>query len=385
MSDLQKRKAGDCSGVPAVRRRKEFAVEPNLYSWNFRTVPNLLINIEEGNVKPQVVLTHWVHPEVIELLRRECEVIPNPSRETLSPEEVLRRTRDAQAIMVFMPDTVNEAFLQACPYLEIVSAALKGYDNFDVGACSRHGVWFTIIRESLTVPTAELGIGLLICLARRMLAGDRTIRNGQFKGWRPRLYGMGLAGRTLGLIGMGAVGQAIAKRAIGLEMEVVYHDVISLGKEKEEVWRLRNLPLEDLLSQSDFVMPLLPLKPDTFHLIDSRALARMKPGSFLVNISRGSVVDERAVAEALTSGRLAGYAADVFEMEDWARADRPRSIPPILLDDTDHTFFTPHLGSAVDDVRREVALEAARNILQALKGERPVGAINSPARRGIRR
>jgi phosphonate dehydrogenase len=336
-------------------------------------------------VKPRVVITHWVHPEVIELLSRQCEVIPNTSRESLPPEEILQRTKDARAIMVFMPDTVNEAFLQACPFLKIVSAALKGYDNFDVEACSRHGVWFTIIRESLTVPTAELGIGLLIGLTRHLPAGDRIIRNGQFKGWRPQLYGMGLSGRTLGLIGMGAVGQAIAKRAIGLEMKVVYHDVISLAQEKEEAWGLKKLPLDELLGESDFVMPLLSLQPDTFHLIDSGALARMKPGSFLVNISRGSVVDEKAVAEALASGHLAGYAADVFEMEDWARADRPRGIPQVLLDNADHTFFTPHLGSAVDDVRREIALEAARYILQALNGERPEGAINSPACKSIRR
>jgi len=151
-----------------------------------------------------------------------------------------------------------------------------------------------------------------------------------------------------------------------------------------QYFNLRNLPLEDLLGESDFIMPLLPLKPDTFHLIDSGALGRMKPGSFLANISRGSVVDEEAVAEALASGRLGGYAADVFEMEDWAREDRPRSIPRSLLEDTDHTFFTPHLGSAVDDVRREIALEAARNILSALNGERPEGAINSPACKGIR-
>jgi phosphonate dehydrogenase len=110
----------------------------------------------------------------------------------------------------------------------------------------------------------------------------------------------------------------------------------------------------------------------------------MKPGSFLINISRGSVVDELAVARALASGHLAGYAADVFEMEDWARADRPRSIPQVLLDDTDHTFFTPHLGSAVDEIRREIALEAACNILQALNGEKPAGAINSPVAKEIR-
>jgi len=335
-------------------------------------------------MKPRVVITHWVHPEIVELLSQQCVVIPNPTRESLPREEVRLRAKDAQAIMVFMPDTIEEAFLRTCPNLKIVSAALKGYDNFDVEACTRHGVWFSIVKESLSVPTAELAIGLLIAVTRRMLAGDSIIRSGRFMGWRPQLYGMGLSGRTLGLIGMGAVGQAVARRTLGLEMKVLYEDIVPLPKEKEEAWRLMRVPLEDLLAKSDFVMPLLPLKPDTLHLINSRTIARMKPGSFLINICRGSVVDELAVAQALASGHLAGYAADVFEMEDWARADRPRSIPQVLLDDTDHTFFTPHLGSAVDEIRREIALEAARHILQALNGEKPAGAINSPVAKETR-
>jgi phosphonate dehydrogenase len=327
-------------------------------------------------MKPRVVITHWVHPEVIEFLRKEGDVISNSTRETLPPGEILQRTKDAQAIMVFMPDSIDEAFLGACPNLKVVSAALKGYDNFDVQACTRHGVWLAIVKESLTVPTAELAIGLLIALTRNLLAGDRVIRSGKFMGWRPQLYGMGLSGRTLGLIGMGAVGQAVARRALGLEMKVLYEDTVPLPREKEEAWRLTRCPLEELLEKSDFVMPLLPLKPDTFHLIDSRAIARMKRGSFLINISRGSIVDEGAVNGALASGHLAGYAADVFEMEDWARVDRPRSIPQALLDNTGHTFFTPHLGSAVDEIRLAIALEAARHILQALNGEKPEGAIN---------
>ncbi|MCJ7494675.1 MAG: phosphonate dehydrogenase [Deltaproteobacteria bacterium] len=335
-------------------------------------------------MKPQAVITHWVHPEVIKLLSQRCVVIPNPTRESLPRGEILRRTKNAQAIMLFMPDMIDEDFLRTCSHLKIVSAALKGYDNFDVEACTRHGVWFTIVKESLTVPTAELAIGLLIAVSRRMLAGDRFIRSGRFVGWRPQLYGMGLSGRTLGLIGMGAVGRAVAKRALGLEMTVLYEDITPLPKEQEKTWNLMRLPLEELLARSDFVMPLLPLQPDTFHLINSRTIASMKPGSFLINICRGSVVDELAVAEALASGHLAGYAADVFEMEDWARADRPRFLPQALLENIDHTFFTPHLGSAVDEIRRDIALEAARHILQALNGEKPEGAINSPVSPEIR-
>ncbi len=329
-------------------------------------------------IKHRVVITHWVHPEVIEFLSQSCEVIPNTTRETLPREEILERTMDAHAIMVFMPDTVDEDFLSNCPDLKIVACALKGYDNFDVDACTRHGVWLTIVPDLLTTPTAELTIGLLIGLTRRMLEGDYFIRSGKFKGWRPELYGTGLAGHTLGIIGMGSVGQAIARRLAGYEMNVFYSDPVPLSKEKEKAYGLTRVSFEELLACSDFVAPMVLLKPETMHLINATTIARMKPGSFLINTCRGSVVDEQAVVDALASGHLAGYAADVFEMEDWARPNRPRSIPQALLDNVSQTFFTPHLGSAVDNVRREIAMEAARNILQTLDGRTPQGAVNKP-------
>ncbi len=329
-------------------------------------------------MRPKVVITHWVHPEVLDLLKTECDLVPNPTRESFPREEILERTRDAQAMMVFMPDYIDDTFLRSCPGLKIVSAALKGYDNFDVDACTCRGVWFSIVKGALTVPAAELAVGLLIAVSRRLRAGDTFVRSGKFKGWQPHLYGMGMSGRTLGIIGMGAIGQAVAKRAAAFDMKVVYNDIAPLAGEISKAWSFTQVSLEELLAKSDYIMPLLPLKPDTFHLINGERIACMKSGSFLINISRGSVVDENAVAEALACGHLGGYAADVFEMEDWARKDRPASIPQSLLQDSDHTFFTPHLGSAVDEIRRDIALEAARNILQALKGERPSGAINFP-------
>ena len=163
-------------------------------------------------MKPRVVITHWVHDEVIDILATQSEVIPNTTHETLSREEVLKRARNAQALMVFMPDMIDAPFLGSCPQLRIISAALKGYDNFDVDACTRHGIWFTIIPDLLTAPTAELAIGLLIGLSRRIPEGDLFVRTGNFKGWRPQFYSKGLAGRTLGIIGMGTVGQAVARR-----------------------------------------------------------------------------------------------------------------------------------------------------------------------------
>ena len=175
----------------------------------------------------------------------------------------------------------------------------------------------------------------------------------------------------MGLIGFGAVGRALARMLQGFSCRVQYFDPAGAG----------SAPLDAVLGTSDFVLPLLPLTPQTFHLLGRDAFRRMKLGSYLINVSRGSIVDEEAVAGAIESGHLAGYAADTFEMEDWARGDRPREISPRLLQLTDRTLFTPHLGSAVVDARREIERAAANNILQALRGERPSGAINDPVKR----
>ena len=327
-------------------------------------------------LKPKVVITHWVHEEVLDYLRKHFEVHQNPTRETLSREEVIARSKDADALMVFMPDSVDDDFLSKCPRLKIVSAALKGYDNFDVRACTGRGIWFSIVPDLLTVPTAELAVGLLIGLTRLMLEGDRLVRSGQFQGWRPQLYGAGLAGSTVGIVGMGALGQAVAKRLAGFDAELLYTDTRQLPEGTETLWAVSCVPLNTLLAWSDFVVLCLPLVPETLHRINDDTLGKMKPGSFLVNVCRGSVVEEEAVVRALESGHLGGYASDVFEFEDWARPDRPSGIPENLLSMHNSTFFTPHLGSAVDRARCDIALEAARNIVQALQGLRPSGAIN---------
>ena len=327
--------------------------------------------------KPKVVLTHWVHPEIVELFREKADVVVNPDRKTLSMEELLKRAKDADALMAFMPDCIDEAFLKACPKLKIIAAALKGYDNFDVNACTRRGIWLTIAPDLLTIPTAELTVGLVLAVTRNMLAGDYHIRSGQFRGWRPELYGVGLHRRIAGIVGMGAVGKAVAERLSGFGMNLLYADRASLQLEEERRLGLTRVTFTELLNSSDIVIPLLPLTDQTYHLFGRETLAEMKRGSYLVNACRGSVVDETAIAEALESGHLAGYGADVFEMEDWIRSDRPRSIPTALLDNTAQTFFTPHLGSAVDDIRTEIERYCAMSILQALAGEIPDGKVNS--------
>ena len=328
---------------------------------------------------PKVVLSSWVHPEVIALLASAVEIVPHQEREALPADELRRRCRDAQGLMAFMPDRVDEAFLRACPELKVIACALKGYDNFDAAACERQGVWLTIVPDRLTLPTAELAIGLMIGLARNILPGDRLVRSGRFRGWRPVLYGRGLDGSTVGLIGLGAVGKAVARRLMGFEATLLYTDRAPLAPHEEEALRLRHVSRDELLRQSDFVLLGLPLTSETLGLVDARFLADLKRGAFLINIARGSLVDEVAIAEALEDGTLGGYAADVFAFEDWAIEARPTGVHEHLLRASDRTLFTPHLGSAVDDVRRDIALEAASSLIEALQGRVPTGAVNRPS------
>jgi phosphonate dehydrogenase len=218
----------------------------------------------------------------------------------------------------------------------------------------------------------------MIALGRNLLPGDRLVRGGDFGGWRPILYGQGIDGSTVGILGAGAVGKAIARRLAGFRTTLLYADNTPLSPDQEDELRLRPVALGELLEQSDFVVLCLPLLRDTRHLVNRDFLARMKPGALLINTARGSLVDEAAVADALEGDRLAGYAADVFAMEDWALPDRPREVSARLLK-SHRAVLTPHLGSAVDRVRREIALQAAESMLQALRGEVPAGAVNRPS------
>ena len=332
--------------------------------------------MDEG--RPRVVVTHWVHPEVAGYLAGFCDpVLPGADEEVWPAGRVAELAADASGLIVSMADSVDEAFLAGCPRLRVVSATLKGYDNFDADACARHGTWLTIVPDLLTGPTAELAAGLVIAGLRRVAEGDRHVRSGGFAGWRPRFYGATLRGATTGIVGMGEVGQALAALLAPFGTRIVYHDARRLPAAATRRLQATRLGLFDLLASCDVVVLLLPLTAATHRVIGHSALRRMRPGAFLVNVGRGSVVDEEAVADALDGGRLGGYAADVFAMEDWALPGRPASIPARLLAHP-RTLFTPHLGSAVDGVRRQMSLQAARQVRQVLDGQRPDHAVNEP-------
>lgn len=322
--------------------------------------------------RPKVVVTNQAFPETIALLETRFDVVINSTGDALDAQALRVAARDAWGILAFMPDRVDQSLLDACPELRIVACALKGFDNFDVEACANRGVWLTIVPDLLTEPTAELAIGLAIALCRHLLPADTHVRSGRFTGWRPTFYGRSLDGSRVAIVGCGRVGHAIARKLAGFSCDLLMTD------NDPQAYAAANASRVDLataLGRADFVFLAVPLVPSTLKMVDDEWLAQLPRGAMLINPARGSVVNEAAIADALESGQLGGYAADVFEFEDWARSDRPGSIEPRLLALADRTLFTPHIGSAVESVRRQIEHDAAQNLIEALDGMRPHGAI----------
>lgn len=321
---------------------------------------------------PRILITQRIHPAVQRRLAEYGELDMNDGPEPWSRSEILRRAERASAIMGFMTDQVDHSLLRSAPNLRIVATALKGYDNYDVDACTQRGVWLTIVPDLLTEPTAELALGLAIALGRHVRHGDAYMRAGKFAGWRTHLYGVGLHGSVVAVVGLGQVGRAIVRRLAGFGCTRL------LGVDPEAVAEgVEMVTLATALAEADFVLVAVPLTATTHHLIGATELAHARAGQLIVNVGRGSVVDEMAVLPALQSGRVGGYAADVFGCEDWQLPDRPRTVSPELLAEP-HTVFTPHIGSAVQHVRLAIEQSAADNIIAVLQGKSPPNAINVP-------
>jgi phosphonate dehydrogenase len=318
--------------------------------------------MREQHKMPKIVVTQPVHAEVLQTLQAAGEVVMNPGPEPWSDAERQQHLTDAHAMMAFMTDRVDQSTLLDAPRLRTIACALKGYDNFDLAACAAAGVSVSFVPDLLTEPTAELAVGLAIAAARHVLPGDAGVRAG-YAGWRPTLYGTGLHGSVVTVVGLGAVGRAIVDRLAGFGCA----DLLGVDPQRDDA-RVRRVRLEEALATSDYLLLATPLTPTTRHLIDDAALARVRAGQILVNIGRGSVVDEAAVVRALDSGRLGAYAADVYEMEDWLLPDRPHSVHPGLVRHP-RTVLTPHIGSAVQRVRLAIEMRAADNLIRSLRGE----------------
>lgn len=287
----------------------------------------------------------------------------------MTPAELHEAVHGAEAVVTMLHDRIDGEVLDAAgPSLRVVANVAVGYDNVDVPALDRRGVLLTNTPGVLTDATADLTFGLLLMTTRRLAEGERLIRSGAPWEWNfSFMLGSGLQGKTLGVVGMGQIGRAVARRARAFGMEVVYTARNRVEPEVERELDASFLPLPQLLRDSDVVSPHCPLTESTRHLIDGAALSAMKSSAVLLNTSRGAVVDERALARALRDGTIGGAGLDVFENEP--------AVDPELLD-LDNVVMVPHLGSATTETRTAMAELAARNVIGVLDGSGPVSPVN---------
>ena len=285
-------------------------------------------------------------------------------------DELLRAIEGCEGVLTLLTDRVDDEFLdRAGPQLKVVSNYAVGFDNVDVAACTRRGVAVGNTPGVLTDTTADLAFALLMAAARRIPEGDRYVRSSQWRTWGPMLLlGPDIHSATIGIVGFGRIGQAVAQRAMGFGMRILYHDVARLPAEVEDRYGARFLPLEELLAQADFVSLHVNLTAETRHLMNAERLGWMKPTAVLVNTSRGPVVDPKALFEALRDGVIFAAALDVTDPE------------PIPFDDPlltlDNCLVVPHIASASRATRGKMAMMAAANLLAGIRGERLPTPVN---------
>lgn len=321
----------------------------------------------ETNPKKIVVVSNRVHRETQDLLEEHFEVIINEKEEPFDDDNFKKHLASADALLAFMTDRVDKNFLENAPRLQMISAALKGFDNFDLQEIEKRKIRFCHVPDLLSQPTAELALALTLSLLRNLKSGHERVFSGKFQGWRPVLFGKTLFNARVGIIGMGGVGQELAKLLQPFHCKVFYYDQQPINSALAEDLQIEYREKTEIHKDVDILYPLVSLTKDTFHWVNENILRETKSGMTLVNVGRGSLVDEKAVLHHLKTNHLGGYAADVFEMEDWAIAHRPTQIDSALLAHS-HTYFTPHLGSAVDDIRRQISNAAAQKIVDYFHG-----------------
>ena len=320
-------------------------------------------------MKPKVFVTKRVYPEAIDYLRPHAEVEYNDSAISYPPEELLARLEDKVGAISQLTDKFSAEVMDRCPRLKVIANVAVGFDNIDVQAATERKIAVTNTPDVLTNTTADFAFTLLMASARRIAEADRFLRAGRWRQWSiDLLCGQDIHRRTLGMVGMGRIGQAMAHRGRGFEMRLLYHDAIRAPAEVETDLGLEFVPFEQLLRESDFVSLHVPLLPETRKLISTAELKMMKETAILINTSRGPVVDEAALADALTEGTIAGAGLDVFEREP--------EVESRLLK-LENAVLAPHIASASIDTRRRMSVMSAENVVAALQGNRPPNLVNT--------
>jgi glyoxylate reductase len=320
-------------------------------------------------MKPRVFITQPIAASAVDRLRAVADVTVSPDSSRILPKaDLVAAVAHADILYALLHDVVDREVLEANPGLKAVASSSITPDNIDVAAATERGIPVTVIPAVVTESTADLAFGLILSVARNIVIGDRALRAGLYPGSQSNhLAGAIVYGKTLGLVGGGRIGQAVARRAQGFGMRVLYCDPRRLPEEDERKLGLTHLSFDEVLSQADFVSLHPQLSPATRHLIDDRALSLMKPTAFIVNTSRGPVIDETALARALTEKRIAGAGLDVFEHE-------PHVMPELKY--MENVVLTPHLGSAALELREAMAHRVVDNIIALIEGRRPEGCIN---------
>jgi glyoxylate reductase len=296
-----------------------------------------------------------------------CDVEYWDKPERPSREEFLERVKEKEGLICLLTEKINDEMLRAAPNLRIAANVAVGFDNIDVGACTKRGVVATNTPGVLDETTADFAWTLLMAVARRLAEGEALARSGNWKGWDlDQLVGADIWGKTLGIVGFGRIGRAMARRAGGFQMKVVYTDAQRAPQSVEKELQAEYRDFNALLEESDFVSVHVPLLPETRGLFDAPKFYRMKPTAFLINTARGPVVQEAALVHALETGKIAGAGLDVYEHEP--------SIHPGLK--RANVVLAPHIASASLETRTKMACMAAQNVRALFTGQRPANMLN---------
>jgi glyoxylate reductase len=318
--------------------------------------------------KPRVFATHSLFEAARRILQESCEVEYWGKPERPPREEVLRRVKEKDGLICLLTEKINEELLIAGPKLRIAANVAVGYDNIDVAACTKRGVAATNTPGVLDETTADFAWTLLMAVARRLSEGEALARSGNWKNWDlDQLVGTDVWGKTLGLVGFGRIGRAVARRASGFQMKVIYTDAVRAAEEVEKELQAEFREMNALLAESDFISVHVPLLPETRGLFDLPKFYRMKPTAFLINTSRGPVVDEAALVAALEGGKIAGAGLDVYENEPFIHPGLKRA----------NVVLAPHMASASLETRTKMACMAAENVLALFSGQRPPNILNA--------
>lgn len=321
-------------------------------------------------MKPKVFITGAIHRDALKLLEDVADIKLNPYSRMLNKNELINMVKEGiDALLVVTMEKVDKDVIEAAgSNLKIISRHGVGYDNVDVQEATKRGIYVTITRNVLSETVADLTFGLILCLARRIHEAHIFVKAGVWREFNPDLFmGVDVNSKVLGIIGLGAIGTCVARRAKAFNMNVIYYD-IARREEVEEELNVEFKDLDELLSASDYVSIHVPLTEETKGLIGKRELGLMKETAFLINTARGAVVDKEALMEALKNKRIAGAALDVYWVEPV-----PQDEPILKLE---NVLLTPHIGSATIECRRRMAIAAAEEIVRCLRGEKPINIVN---------